>query len=131
MRVLIAVALSSVLVAFACTGQQGTPETPALPSATASPVSATPGSFGASSTPPANIEEVLRAHLAVRLSIDPSVVTVVSIEPARWPDACLGISRPGRVCAQAITAGWLAILRTPDGTEYRYHGAAARFEPAP
>jgi hypothetical protein len=47
-------------------------------------------------------------------------ITVVSTEPMQWPDACLGVSTPGTVCAQVITPGFKIVLEH-DGTQYEYH----------
>lgn len=103
-----------------------TPESTAAPTET--PALAT---LGPAATPPADIEALLTADLARRLGADPSAITVVSVEPVSWPNTCLGVSAPDRVCAQAITPGWLAVLRGPDGREYRYHGSGPRFLFAP
>jgi hypothetical protein len=71
------------------------------------------------------------ADLAARLSTPPGSITVVSLTPMTWPNSCLGLGTGGQVCAAVLTPGWLAILRGPDGTEYRYRGAGERFLPEP
>lgn len=71
----------------------------------------------------------LAAHLAARLGVDPSTVTVLSVEPATWPNGCLGLETANQVCSQALVEGWLAILRVPGGQEYRYRGTDSYFLP--
>jgi hypothetical protein len=105
-----------------------TPAASATPTVGAGP---TLGTFGGAATPPAGTEDLLKAHLAGRLGAAPGDIDLVSFEPTSWSDACLGVASPGGACAQTITPGWIATLRGPDGTEYRYHGAGGRFVPAP
>lgn len=82
-------------------------------------------------TPAAGVEAELREHLAARLGVAAAAVTVVSFTPATWPDGCLGIASPGTACTQALVPGWLAVLRSPGGLEYRYRGAGASFAAEP
>jgi hypothetical protein len=130
-----------VLAAFlpvlaACSGTTGGPssaDTAASPATSVSP--APPQAAPAGGAVPLQVAEPtaaapeLAAHLAARLSVDPSAITVVSIEPATWPNGCLGLESAGQVCSQAQVEGWLAILQGPDGREYRYRGATTCFLP--
>ena len=63
-------------------------------------------------------EKAARA-LAEELSITPEQVFVVGVSPMDWPDGCLGIKREGEFCTQAVTPGFLVILKAQD-REYRY-----------
>jgi hypothetical protein len=65
-----------------------------------------------------------RADLATRLNIDPSVITVVSVEAVDWPDGCLGIQTPGVMCIMVITPGYRVILEA-EGKQYEYHTNAS------
>jgi hypothetical protein len=69
------------------------------------------------------------ADLAQRLKIDVNTITLVSVEPVDWPDACLGIQTPGVMCAQVITTGYKVVLEA-NGQQYEYHtnesGSAVR-----
>ena len=70
-------------------------------------------------------------HLANRLDVSPSTLVLIGFEPRQWPDGCLGLESTSGVCSQAFVAGWLATLRAPDGSEYRYRGAGSRFVAEP
>lgn len=72
-------------------------------------------------------EVALRDALAARLGVPAADVTFVRLEQVTWPDSCLGLAPAGRVCAQAQVEGWLAVLRGPDGREYRYRGTDRYF----
>jgi hypothetical protein len=78
-------------------------------------------------TPAPDVVAALKADLAARLKLTPNDIAVVSLSTFTWPDGCLGLGGPGVVCTQALVPGWLAILRAPDGREYRYRGTGARF----
>lgn len=82
-------------------------------------------------TPAAAVVDRLKADLAAKLGVAAPAITVVSLEPFVWPDGCLGLGGPGVVCTQALVPGWLAVLRGPDGKEYRYRGAGDRFAREP
>ena len=101
----------------------------ATTSPTAAPTLAEVGRGGA--TPAPTVAMAMVADLAARLSTPPGSITVVSLTPMTWPNSCLGLGTGGQVCAAVLTPGWLAILRGPDGTEYRYRGAGERFLPEP
>ncbi|MCC7360182.1 MAG: hypothetical protein IT317_11930 [Anaerolineales bacterium] len=61
-----------------------------------------------------------REALAASLGLSVDQITLVSAEAVDWPDACLGLTLPGVVCAQVITPGYLIVLET-DGGVYEYH----------
>ncbi|MEO5635018.1 MAG: hypothetical protein ABIR14_00290 [Candidatus Paceibacterota bacterium] len=60
-----------------------------------------------------------RSALATRLSIPESKILILEALDKDWPDACLGIKKPGTMCAQVITPGY-NILMQANGKEYRY-----------
>jgi hypothetical protein len=131
----IAAPVAGAAILVACDPGSDVPAATATPTAaeTTTPVSRAPEVATAVPvplTPPAGVEAAFVAHLAGRLQVAPSSITVVSFEAALWPNGCLGLGGD-RVCSQALVPGWLAILRAPDGTEYRYRGAGTRFEAEP
>jgi hypothetical protein len=58
--------------------------------------------------------------LARDLGVSPDAVTVADVERVEWPDACLGVREPGRLCAQVITPG-LKITLVAAGRTSVYH----------
>lgn len=54
-----------------------------------------------------------------QLQLGPDAIELVSVEPVEWPDQCLGISLPDRLCAPAITPGYRIIVQA-GGQEYEY-----------
>lgn len=60
------------------------------------------------------------AHLSARLGIPEKVISVVEFNYIEWPDACLGVSKPGTMCAQMVTPGYTIIL-SADNKKYEYH----------
>lgn len=58
--------------------------------------------------------------LAQRLDLDPAQIEIVSIDEVDWPDACLGVELPGRVCATVITPGYKIILEV-NSRQYEVH----------
>ena len=113
------------------TGSEPAPSATATvdePTATAVPTLA---NTSGGATPSAGVIDLVRADLARQIAVAPGDVSVVSVQPMTWPDGCLGLARPGQACTQALVPGWLAVLRGPDGTEYRYRGAGNRFEREP
>jgi hypothetical protein len=104
MMVLAAFATVAALLSSACTVapiQQPTPA--AQPAADAT-----------------GIGDNMRGLLARQLQVDPAAVEVAVVEPAEWPDACLGAGTPAEACAQVVTPGYIVTLRV-DGREYTYH----------
>jgi hypothetical protein len=57
------------------------------------------------------------AHLAAELGLGEADVELVSVEAAEFSDSCLGLGGPEESCLQAITPGWLIMLRAA-GQEY-------------
>ena len=133
MRIL-ALAFSLLVFTAACGTDTDAGQTP-VPPATA-PGEGAEAATGlptlASAQPPAAtpapaVVDRLKAELAARLRVPVGGITVVSLEPFTWPDGCLGLGGSAVVCTQALVPGWLAVLRGPDGREYRYRGSGERF----
>lgn len=130
-----AAALTALLLLLALTacdpGPPGDPSTPPAstepPAATATPPPTLVSAQPPAATPGPAVVDRLKADLAARLTLPVTAISVVSLTPFTWPDGCLGIGGPGVVCTQALVPGWLAVLRTPDGREFRYRGAGDRF----
>jgi hypothetical protein len=70
--------------------------------------------------------ESMRADLALRLAVDSGAILLVTYEEVTWPDACAGATGAGRVCAQALQAGFIARFEV-GGRVYRYHGSGTTF----
>jgi len=58
--------------------------------------------------------------LAQRLDLDPAQISVIAVEAIDWPDACLGIHLPERMCAMVVTPGYKIILEA-QGKQYEFH----------
>lgn len=85
-------------------GQMPPTATPLPPASTPTPPTQAPAP---TPWPPA---QRAIAILAQALGISPDAITLVSSEPVDWPDGCLGVSRPGVMCTQAIVPGYRVIL---------------------
>jgi hypothetical protein len=59
-----------------------------------------------------------------QLDADLDQVRVTHVEPAEWPDGCLGLAVDGETCAQVVTPGYRVELETPGG-HIVYHADAA------
>ena len=77
-----------------------------------------------------DLQRAMRQDLARRLNVDLQSISIIGYEQVTWPDSCLGIQRPGTVCAQVLVPGFLALLADHTGAGYRYHGAADAFTAA-
>jgi hypothetical protein len=64
--------------------------------------------------------EAAREALAKQLGVDPLSVQRVEVTATEWNDACLGVSKPGQMCAQVITPGWIVTLNA-GGQQYEAH----------
>ena len=88
-----------------------------LPAPVTSGKNAPPGSIHNLPVPTA--VAVARTDLARRLGLEESAIVILEALEREWSDACLGLARPGEVCAQTITPGY-AVLLLAAGKEYRY-----------
>jgi hypothetical protein len=73
----------------------------------------------------AQVVELARADLAVRLQVDPTQIEVVSAERVTWPDGSLGCPQPGEFYTQALVDGFRVVLGTGGRTRvYVYHAGS-------
>jgi hypothetical protein len=73
-------------------------------------------------SPPASspaVDEAV-ADLANRLGVDPSTISVASVQDVTWRDSSLGCPEPDRAYALVLRDGQRIVL-TADGTRYEYH----------
>jgi hypothetical protein len=125
------VLLLGLLLLGACNPVRPLPAGSGEPAATATAAAEAPASEdGSQGGVAANMVGVL----ANELGIDSSAVTVVSSEAVEWPDACLGVTSAGEMCAQVITPGYKIVL-SANGNTYTYHtdqtGSTYRFTAVP
>jgi hypothetical protein len=80
--------------------------------------------------PLVDLQRAMRQDLARRLNVGLQAISIVGYEQVTWPDSCLGIQRPGIICAQVLSPGFLARLADASGKVYRYHGTADAFTAA-
>lgn len=112
-----------VLLAGCQSAQLPTPGSPAE-APVAAPATSTPPSASEPSAPPQDLSQAPPVQMALQLvrqqlQLGPDAVELASVEPVEWPDQCLGISLPDRLCAPAITPGYRIIVRA-GGQEYEY-----------
>lgn len=60
------------------------------------------------------------ALLAKLLNINVNQVKIKAVEEIEWPNACLGVQKPGEMCAEQITPGYRITLETGDKS-YEFH----------
>jgi hypothetical protein len=60
------------------------------------------------------------ADAAQRAGVDPSQVSLVSIEAVQWPDASLGCPQSGMMYIQMITPGYRVMVAAA-GVQQEYH----------
>ncbi|MSQ36014.1 MAG: hypothetical protein EXR63_02560 [Dehalococcoidia bacterium] len=110
----------------------GASEQLATPPSTASPLptqpatvaSTAPAAITPAAAPAAAAEAaVARAleQLAEWLALPARDLALVAVEPATWPDACLGVAKPGETCAQVSTPGLRVVLRDALGGAHTLH----------
>ena len=58
--------------------------------------------------------------LASQLNVPGPSISVVSVIEAQWPDSSLGCPQPGQAYVQAVTSGYVFILKSAD-TDYEVH----------
>ncbi len=72
------------------------------------------------------LEQAIRQDVATRGKGYLSDVSVLSYRLVTWPNGCIGIEKPGAVCAQALVPGFLVRVAA-GGDVFRYHGANGQF----
>jgi len=60
-----------------------------------------------------NLTDAIHAYLKEKHQINSDDFKLKSIENVSWADACLGVSKPGQICAQVITPGFKVIFENP------------------
>lgn len=60
-----------------------------------------------------------REALAEQLGISAETIEIRTVEPAQWPDGCLGLAGPGEMCTMAIVPGYRITLAAGE-TGYVY-----------
>jgi hypothetical protein len=107
------------------TGTDATPSTTRGP-LTTSPLTVSPvttaaaGGPAAPATPVGTDEETAVADLAVREGVDPSAITVVSVDNVTWRNSSIGCPEPGMNYLQSLVDGVRVVLEL-DGATYQYH----------
>lgn len=66
------------------------------------------------------IVALAKAHLAERIGVSVSEITVTEIEEAEWRNSSLGCPQPGMMYLQVITPGFRVVLEA-GGVAYEYH----------
>ena len=102
------------------------PEVTEVPTEPSVPAASTPGA-----APAGPAEETVIKQLAANLGLKETDITVVSNEIVEFPDACLGITMEGVMCAQVVTPGRSIVLEA-NGIQYEYHTSETgdRVQPA-
>jgi hypothetical protein len=97
-----------------------------------SPQAKPPGGSLSADAPKAVLSAV--QSLSNSLNVAADQIEVVRYEERTWRDSCLGLGGPAEMCLQALTPGYLVILRA-GGEEYEIHtdatGASVRRQGAP
>lgn len=63
--------------------------------------------------------ESLKIFLSENLGISEGEIEIINVTAKDWPDACLGLAKPGQFCAQVITAGYEINVRV-NNQELKY-----------
>jgi len=97
----------------ACAQTQSTPSPEPVIQPTPQPttVGATPGT----NTDP--VVSAAKSALAKQLGIKVDAIQLVDIQPVQWPDSCLGIQKPGIMCAFHVVDGYRVTL-SANGQNY-------------
>ena len=114
--------LAALIVLAACTSDGGANGSSGEPSASSADSSGEPDASGDAALP-ASITDRIVADAAVRLGVDPSVVTIVEARAQTFPDGSLGCPEPGMMYTQALVDGYQVIVEA-NGTRLDYRGSA-------
>lgn len=69
---------------------------------------------------PAQVARAVRQDLSARTRIAPGKLTITRYSRQTWPDGCLGVAEPDRICTQALVEGWRVVVS--DGSKtWVYH----------
>ncbi len=67
-----------------------------------------------------SVADLALADAARRTGLDPSAITVVTLEAVDWPDGSLGCPQPGMAYTQMVMPGYRLVLDA-QGTQLEYH----------
>ncbi len=67
-----------------------------------------------------------RDYLAQQLDLPPEEIVVATYEPTTFPDGCLGAPRPGEMCIQVLTPGYVVTFHTAKG-DFIFHIAKSGY----
>lgn len=56
------------------------------------------------------------------LGVPERTLSLAALEPVVWNNGCLGVSRPGILCVEALTPGWRAVVPDGLGSPHTVHG---------
>lgn len=68
----------------------------------------------------AQVVDMVKQLLAQQLGVPAEKIILLEAEAVDWPNGCLGIETPGRMCVQVITPGFRILLEY-DGKTYAFH----------
>jgi hypothetical protein len=79
------------------------------------PAASEPSQTGESDAPTAalssEVSDRFLEFVAQDLDIPIFELTIAKVEPATWPDGCLGLAAPDEICTQALVNGWQIEVR--------------------
>lgn len=102
----IIIALGAATLLAACSSGAQVPSTQEIPTAVAQAL-------------PPEVAQNIQNQISQLLGVPLESVQVQTVEKKEWPDGCLGLGKPGEVCTQAVTPGWLLAFSV-NGTTYRF-----------
>ena len=59
---------------------------------------------------PANVANAVLVDLSKQTTISTGQLQVTQYSRQTWPDACLGLAKPGEMCSQAVVEGWRVVV---------------------
>lgn|GEM_PF-2029034 len=68
-----------------------------------------------SSMPAPEVTTRVQSFLQGDVALTPADFSQLTVEPALWPDACLGLAETGELCAEVMTPGYEWTLNSPRG----------------
>lgn len=75
---------------------------------------------------PRSIQSAVVQDLSLQQNIPERNIRVVESSRETWPNTCLGVPRPGEVCAEALTEGWRVVVTNgSDRWTYRTNSTAS------
>ncbi|MCJ8279594.1 MAG: hypothetical protein MJK14_06580 [Rivularia sp. ALOHA_DT_140] len=59
---------------------------------------------------PAKIKESVLSDAKKRISKPETALRITQSQKQNWGDSCLGLAKPGQLCAQVIVSGWKVVV---------------------